>query len=110
MLAACITASSAAAALDATQLAAEHLLAGSSADAALQALPCTLPLLLATPAWQRSTASVDMLLARLTAALQHLEGAKVPLHTGWRQLLRRCLLAARLSLPQDLWPVLAALL
>jgi hypothetical protein len=96
--------------LDATQLAAEHVLAGSSAEAALQALPCTLPLLLAMPAWQRSTASVNMLLARLTAALQHLHVAKVPSHIEWRQLLRRCLLAARLSLPQDMWPVLAALL
>ena len=111
LLAACIAASSAAASLDGAQVAADHVLAGSSAGAAVQGMPSTLPLLLACPAWQRSTASVNLLLTRLAAALQHLDGTQLASpDTDWRQLLRCCLLGARDFLPQDMWPVLAALL
>lgn len=80
-----------------------------------QLLPITLPLLLATPAWQHSSAAVALLLQRLTAALQHLAAMRLQSpgsapNTHWQQLLRRCLLAVRHIMPAEGWPVLASLL
>ncbi len=119
-LSASIIASSAAvaaAAGDTHRLAADVAL---PASAAVQNLPITLPRLLAAPTWQRNSASVALLLQRLTSAVQHLEATQAsPEHPapmpcspagGWQALLRCCLLAVRHNMPTDSWPMLAALL
>jgi len=121
-LAASIAASSAAAAAASEgQLAADHALRVGSASAAVLALPCTLPLLLGSPAWQRNSASSALLLQRLTAALLHLRSAEPAAGSVgeaacawqgvvWQRLLCSCLLAVRHSMPADNWPLLASLL
>lgn len=120
-LAACIVASSAAAAAATgagPQLAADLAM---PVGAAVQMLPVTLPRLLAAPSWQRNSASVALLLQRLTSALQHMSATQAPFEQpaptppssavdGWPTLLRRCLLAMRQAMPADSWPVLASLL
>ena len=86
-LAACIAASSSAAAVHPAHLAAEHSLFTGSAAAAVEALPAVLALLLSSRGWQHS-GSASLLLQRLAAALQ-------------QGLLQQCLLAARSWLPPD---------
>ncbi|KAL4447386.1 hypothetical protein ABPG75_004605 [Micractinium tetrahymenae] len=120
-LAACIVASSAAAAAAAgedPQLAAELAV---PAGSAVEALPFSLPRLLAAPAWQRNSASVALLLQRLALAVQHLAGCQAPLGgpaptspgsvvDGRQVLLARCLLGVREAMPPDSWAMLASLL
>lgn len=120
-LAACITASSAAVAAatgEAPQLCAELAV---PAGTAAEALPFTLPRLLATPTWRGSSAGTALLLQRLVAAANQLAAAQMqiggsaptsssPPVGGWQVQLRCCLLAVRTAMPADCWPVLASLL
>lgn len=106
-LAAAILASSAAAAGATDQIAADHISTAGPSDAAVHSLPFTLPVLLASPAWQHG-ASAALLLQRLSAALHAAQEQSISVDN--LALLRRCLLAARHYLPLDMWQQLASLL
>ena len=103
MVAACAATAAQAAAEAQPQLGGDHCWAVSNAAAA-SALPEALSALVAAEGWQYQRRE---LLQRVVAALQRLQAAGVP---GAGCLLRRCLLAVRHLLPEELWAALGVCL